>query len=319
MRPGLFLLLAWLALLSGCRKDLIHPALAVRLETGTAARLNSVLFINDTLGFACGGPRFEGADVLITTDGGASWRLQHPAGAGKELFGLCKSPDGSVWAIGFDGQTLRTDDGGKSWRFLQLRYEVYKAMAFTDAGHFIAVGGISFERGDVMYADTTGGIAAHDSLGYELSDIVLRPDGTGWRCGYGAMQHTANGGRSWEWQALKNDNYTALDVHSSLVAFTCGGQGSICATHNGGATWQTLRNGNNLTHPGYRLQDLLFTDEQHGYAVGEEGVVIYSDDGGQHWSELERFTKANLHGIARGPAGSLYMCGEGGELWRIKL
>jgi hypothetical protein len=160
-------------------------------------------------------------------------------------------------------------------------------------------------------------VLAHDSLGYELNDIVLLPGGQGWRCGYGVMQRTGDAGRSWQWQSPHNDNYKALDVHSGQVAYACGGEGSICATQDGGRSWTTLRNGNDLTHPKYRLQDLLFLDALRGYAVGEDGVVIYSDDGGHHWSELERFTTAHLYGISRGPDGALFVCGDGGELWRI--
>ena len=131
------------------------------------------------------------------------------------------------------------------------------------------------------------------------------------------MQRTDDGGKTWQWQSPRNDNYKALDVHSAQVAYACGGEGSIVATSDGGQSWTALRNGNDLTKPKYRLQDLLFLDAQHGYAVGEDGIMIFTDDGGQHWSELERFTSAHLYGIARGPQGALFVCGDGGELWRV--
>lgn len=318
LRPfGASLLLAFI-LLSSCRKDLIRYNAAVRIDTHTSNRLNSVLFINDTLGFCCGGDRFSESDILVTRDGGTSWSLYSSQDAQKEMFGIRQAPDGSVYFIGFDGKLLRTANGGQSWEFHQLRYDAYKSLAFQDAAHAQVVGGISFETGAVIDIDTDGNVLSYDSLGYELNDIALLPDGHGWRCGYGVMQRTSNGGKSWDWQTLRNDNFMALDVHSALVAYTCGAEGSICATHDGGNTWETLRNGNDLTHPKYRLQDILFTDAQHGYAVGENGVMIYTDDAGHHWSELERFTTVHLHGIARTPQGELFVCGEGGEMWRIK-
>lgn len=304
--------------LSSCRKDLIHYQSVAHIYTETGNRLNRILFVNDTLGFVCGGDRFNASDILITRDGGGSWWHYSAPAANKELFGIAQSPDGSVYFIGFDGNMLRTPDGGRTWRHFQLRYEAYKALAFSDAAHMQVVGGVSFERGDAMYVDTTGSILAYDSLGYELNDISLLSNGAGWRCGYGVMQRTDDAGKTWQWQGLRNDNYTSLDVHDAQTAYACGAEGSICVTRDG-RTWQTLRNGNDLTYPKYRLQDLLFTDDQHGYAVGEKGVVIYTDDAGQHWSELKRFTEANLHGIARGPNGVFFVCGEGGALWEIRF
>ena len=33
-----------------------------------------------------------------------------------------------------------------------------------------------------------------------------------------------------------------------------------------------------------RLCDVWFVDPQHGWAVGDQGVILHTDDGGQHWS-----------------------------------
>ena len=33
-----------------------------------------------------------------------------------------------------------------------------------------------------------------------------------------------------------------------------------------------------------RLGDVWFVDPQHGWAVGDFGVILCTDDGGQHWS-----------------------------------
>jgi photosystem II stability/assembly factor-like uncharacterized protein len=190
-------------------------------------------------------------------------------------------------------------------------------LAFSDASHIQAVGGVSFERGDALYLDTAGNISSHDSLGYELNDIVLLSNGSGWRCGYGAMQRTTDGGKTWEWQELRNDNFMALEVRGPLEAYTCGSEGSICVTKDGGQHWETLRNGNDLRKPKYRLKDIVFVDGQRGYAVGEQGVVIYTNDAGAHWSELERFTEAHLYSLTVAPDQALIIAGDNGELWRV--
>jgi photosystem II stability/assembly factor-like uncharacterized protein len=317
IRP-LLLLVSVLFFIS-CKKDLIRPAGIIRIDSHTANRLNSILFINDSVGFVAGGSRFDEANILITKDGGYTWRLYVPPNTNKELFGVIRSPAGAVYIIGFDGNLLRSYDEGETWLHEQLRYESYKALAFADAEHALCAGGISFLRGDALWIDSAGHVTAHDSLGYELNDIALLPGGAGFRCGYGVMQYTTDGGKTWQWTELRNDNYTALDVHSATIAFACGGEGSIVVTRNGGRDWETLRNGNDLRLPKYRLRDLVFIDGTRGYAAGEEGKVIYTDDAGRHWSELEPFTDENLHGIALCPDGDLLVCGEGGALWRIRV
>lgn len=302
---------------AGCRKDLIQAKQVQRIATQTTNRLNDILFVNDSLGLCVGGSRFYEADILRTTDGGATWQLYISKDAKKELFGLCASPLGVIYCIGFEGNLLRSYDQGVTWLYRQLRYEAYKSIAFQDATHAQCVGGISFYRGDALGIDSNGNVLQHDSLGYELNDIKILPSGIGYRCGYGAIQYTNDHGVSWHWAKLNNDNFTALTITGPQTAFACGGEGSIAQTIDGGHSWRILRNGNDITHKKYRLQDLLFLNDQEGYAVGEKGAVIFTDDGGRHWSELENFTKSNLHSIAQAGHGYLFVCGENGELWKI--
>jgi photosystem II stability/assembly factor-like uncharacterized protein len=51
--------------------------------------------------------------------------------------------------------------------------------------------------------------------------------------------------------------------------------------------------------------------------VGEKGLVIYTDDGGEHWSEYDSFTKENLRFISVCPDGKLIVGGEAGALFRL--
>lgn len=317
MRPFL-LLLTSILLFSSCKKDQLHVQKVTQMETGTHNRLNRIQFINDSLCIVVGGSRFLESDILVSRDGAHSWALSHSLEAPKELFGICQRPGGGIYLIGFDGHMLRSEDEAHNWTHFQLRFEAYKTLAFSDSEHALCIGGVSFERGDAMWIDPNGNVLSHDTTDFELNDLVLLPEGDGLRCGYGVMQYTNDGGKTWNWTELRKDNYKALDVHNSLLAYVCGGEGSVCVTRNGGKDWETLRNGNNLTLPKYRLWDLLFIDEQHGYAVGEKGAVIYTDDAGEHWSEMEPFTSEHLYGIAKCPDGALLICGGNGGLWRVE-
>jgi photosystem II stability/assembly factor-like uncharacterized protein len=79
-----------------------------------------------------------------------------------------------------------------------------------------------------------------------------------------------------------------------------------------------MRNGNDLTRPHYSLHDILFTNRYRGFAVGEGGALIYTDDGGHHWMEYERFTDVTLRSMYLAKDGSLLICGDNGSLYRVR-
>jgi len=65
------------------------------------------------------------------------------------------------------------------------------------------------------------------------------------------------------------------------------------------------------------LIDLHFRDGTHGVAVGEDGTVILSSDGGQTWSLPTGTspTGADLHGVSFGDAEHGIAVGIGGAVW----
>jgi len=299
-----------------CSKDLLHWQLTQKLDTHTTHRLNKILFVNDTLGFAVGGERFQDADILTTHDGGNTWSYQTFPQSGKGIYGITKAPSGIVYTVGFDGKMLYTADGN-NWQFHQLRYDPCNGIAFATATKAIVVCGVSFEIGSRQHIDSAGNVTKYDSLNYQMNDVCMADAQTGYIAGYGIVQKTVNGGDSWDFMDVNNDNFTAIDCHTPQKLWICGAQGSIYKTTDG-QHWERLRNGNDLTLPRYHLNDILFTDDIHGYAVGENGLVIYTDDGGQHWMEFDRFTDAILRCIVKGPDGNLFTCGDNGSLYRLE-
>lgn len=319
MRQLSSFLIPALLLFASCKKDLLHWQQATQLQSGTTMRLNEIAFAGDTLAFICGGDRFHKAVILRSADGGHHWTAEDHPEAGKALYGVTVTGNGDIYICGMDGRLLRSTDAGNNWQFRQLfRFDPYKKLVFFNANRGIMVGGISFGNGMRLHINAAGDILQWDSLGYELNDIAAVDARTGYCSGYGIFQKTTDSGHTWETLNLRGDNFNAIDAHSADEVYTCGYQGSIFKTTDGGGSWQQLRDGNDLTKPGYRLLDILFTDAQHGYAVGENGLVIYSDDGGEHWMEFDRFTSVHLRCIVRCPDGDLMVCGDEGNIWRLR-
>ena len=46
-----------------------------------------------------------------------------------------------------------------------------------------------------------------------------------------------------------------------------------------------------------RLCDVSFVDPQHGWAVGDYGVILHTDDGGRHWSPQASGVKCTLNSV----------------------
>ena len=64
-----------------------------------------------------------------------------------------------------------------------------------------------------------------------------------------------------------------------------------------------------------RLCDVAFVDPQHGWAVGDHGVILHTDDGGQHWSPQASGVTCTLS-----PSVSLMPAAAGPRAaWRIPI
>jgi photosystem II stability/assembly factor-like uncharacterized protein len=311
--------LCFLVILTGCRKDLLHFQAVEKLETHTSTdRFNKIYFLNDSVGFVVGGQRFNNSTILTTRDGGKTWSYQNIPDAPKALYGITASPSGRIYAIGFDGKLISSDNQGQDWLYRQLWYLPYRDVAFATDTRGIAVGGVSFNAGVRNTIDSAGNMTPWDSTGYEMNDIEMVDGRTGYISGSGVVLKTTDSGHTWQLQNIKNDHFTAIHAYGLYEAWTCGANGSIFHTIDGGEHWEQMRNGNDITRPHCRLQDIGFTDPLNGYAVGEDGLLIYTDDGGHHWMEYDRFTTSHLRCIVAHTNRTLFVCGDDGTLFSVQ-
>lgn len=74
------------------------------------------------------------------------------------------------------------------------------------------------------------------------------------------------------------------------------------------------------------LNGLTRVDEYTAWAVGDEGEILYTTDGGAHWVRQDVVTKAALyavsfsnaqHGVAAGAAGTMLETDDGGAHWHL--
>jgi photosystem II stability/assembly factor-like uncharacterized protein len=231
--------------------------------------------------------------------------------------GLGVSPQGKMYLCGVDGTILHSRDTGKSWQTGRIGdWLVYVGASFPAEDTGVFVSSVLQRQGTITQVDSNFNIITEDTYQFGLNDVYMVSPSTGYVIGYGAVLKTTDYRRSWVFQNVKGDNFTAMDIHGEEI-WMCGANGGIYHTTDGGGHWQNYRNGNNLSLPHYFLRCIAFKDNQNGWAAGDEGRLIYTDDGGHHWMEYERFTTENLRSMAICPNGDLILVGDNGSLFRL--
>lgn len=308
-----------LTIAGGCKKNKIEPASVEKIETGTTARLNRVQFVNDSVCIAVGGERFFTAEMVSSYDGGNTWvRTLHPI-AGKGLYGMATSGN-NVFACGVDGKLIWSKDSGKSWGLHQMNYwRFFNSMAVAGAGVRIMVATDGQNSGTLFRIDSTYNIIDTAYLSFGLNDIAMPSSTTGYLTGFGAVLKTTDGGATWNYLDVKNDNFMSVHCLNQNELWVVGYRGTIFHTTDGGANWDKLRNGNQLVQKNHLMLDVLFKDASTGWICGEEGLLLQTTNGGKDWKQVDKFTDYALRDMAYTPDGHLIVVGDNGTMYKVYL
>lgn len=154
------------------------------------ARLNDVTFIDDQRGWIAG----EFGLVLVTTDGGQTWKRQRAA-AGKLLFGILALDDTHLVAYGAEGTLMQTIDGGERWEAIEIDTPAH-LFAACRQGDGLALAG---QDGLVFHRAATGAIDDRRTGRYVwLNDVLFLGAKTGFAAGgRGHLLMTEDGGATW--------------------------------------------------------------------------------------------------------------------------
>lgn len=275
---------------------LVLLSLGVSVASGAPApgtdrlkdNLYGVKFIDQNQGWTVG----AFGTVYRTSDGGKSWQPQ-VSHTTELLFDVDFIDPKTGWVVGRSGTILHTTDGGETW---------VKQNAGTDK-HLFAVdfvdGQFGVAAGDWgVIVSTSDGGQTWNSHALEndviLNDVAMIDRSRGFIVGeVGTVLKTEDGGATW--QPLDSGVQKTLFGVSFADAsngWAVGIDAIILQTADGGATWER-RNGSvevrELEQVGF-AQALdnpslysVAVSGNHGFAAGEIGAVITSEDGGRTW------------------------------------
>ncbi|HBS79537.1 MAG: hypothetical protein CMK99_11190 [Pseudomonas sp.] len=135
-------------------------------------------------------------------------------------------------------------------------------------------------------------------------------------------QNPAEPGVRYAIESQKAATSLLLDIaHAGKRLVAAGDRGHILYSDDGGSSWTQAK-----VPTRQLLTAVYFADEQHGWAVGHDALILGTTDGGQTWTQqyenregevplLDVWFENAQHGFATGAYGVLLETTDGGENW----
>jgi len=252
-------------------------------------------FVNRNIGYCVS----RNGPVYKTTNGGQNWIEQNiPGGVEWKQVFFIDSVNG--FTIGYNTQPygailLKTSNGGLNWNIIYNEtYVIPYSIFFTN----VNTGYSSFVAGQYpsayfhIYKTTNGGnsytsVYTWDDAAYsKLMTLYFINENTGFAGGYKNHSHatimkTINSGLGWNLKLDISGLISSIHFPSSNIGFAVGrvgnpgSSGLIVKTTNGGDNWIVLVNDSLV-----ECNSVYFTDNNTGYAVGINGCIYKTTNGG---------------------------------------
>ena len=295
--------------------------------------INQIYFSNQNIGYAIGSRR-SGPFVLKSIDTGDSWKFFMLSYLFLNVYFLDKDTGfaSGGYAFGSHGPSIlgdifKTDDGGKTWSLSSETSDFVWGCFFVDelTGYAIDCGNDGAIYKTVNRGNNWNKIynTENDSIRFYGIDLFFFDENFGWSVGIGCWPEdtcgafilgTTDGGDTWNpiWRYANTDEYfyRLNSIHViNTTAWTVGESG-LMVKYTDQDSWQPQPAITDLP-----LQDVFFTDEQHGWITGGylndqdlQSVLFKTSNGGQTWNETrfdeylinDMYFADSLHGWAVG-------------------
>lgn len=252
--------------------------------SGVSSPLYAIDCISESKAVAAG----ENGVILSTADRGNHWRKATGEGTGA-YYGMAMVDQNTGFAVGGSGGAgtiVGTVDGGVTWLSVATPECAVRDLAMQSETHGCAV---DQEGNALVTADgwhTYEGYATGSTR--ELVSVSFGSRTTGFAVNQvGDIYKTVDGGRSWS-HVLAGSHQLKFSISavSENICFAAGtesmdGGGGIFRTTDGGRSWEMLQGG--LSGPWY--YGIHFVNDNVGFAVGDNDIVLSTANGGQGWRE----------------------------------
>ncbi len=266
----------------------------------SAVPIEKVFFLDESKGWAVG----NSGNIMHTQDGGLTWSQQFYGGT-ELLNSVTFTTPLTGYIVGANETYLRTIDGGSTWTIpappsgsLNHLYDIQ----FADEQNGWIYGyseSLRTTDGGNTWTPMTG-------LPVTVSDMDFVNASDGWVVGSSAIYfgYTHDGGITWTAITTPTPVYK-LYAHTFEKVTIVGGDGSIHQTNDAGVTWIER-----LPASSINIIDISFSTSNPyvGTAVGYQGLILETVDGGETWSNNTTYTE-DFYNVQMVSGNVGYICG----------
>lgn len=239
----------------------------------------------------------ESKELYVSNDGGKSWNIvMLPKGVMHRMTFL---DDTNGWVVG-SGYVLHTKDDGQTWEQISKPTN-YDLSEITFVNSKVGYVGGGAERGCQIFRTSDGGKTW--SKVYEnfeegiIFDLVALDEKTAIAAiNDSFLLRTEDSGKTWQTIKLKTQGASGLTVTSEGNVWVVGRNGSFYYSTDSG---RTLQRPSNLSQNimAQNWDSIAFVDAKRGVAVGNNGAMMVTQDGGMTWKEIETGVTDNLGNV----------------------
>lgn len=266
----------------------------------------------------------EFKSIILTTDGGTTWKRQE-SGIKSSFYSLhAFSPDTliAVGAFGRIEDILIREGDLKTITTSSIGVNDLFDVSFADRNNGAIVG----EHGTILYSSsgTYPWTPRESGVTEDLFGVSCPEENYVVAVGRnGTILRSADGGLNW----TKQTSNTAASLFSVCfvdknTGTAVGDNGTLLKTLDGGVNWSVQDIGTKV-----KLNRVVFANKSKGIIVGNSGIILITSDGGQKWTYANSKTQNDFYGacftdeshiIAVGAEGVVQSTTDGGANWDLQ-
>jgi len=259
----------------------------VTTQLGSNLALFDVFFLNASIGWVIS---HEGY-LFKTTNGGLNWDT---LSTGYSQTNNISFINENIGFISGTNKVLKTTDGGNTWSYkflLNLGHFWNNGMFITNENSGFVIG----ESG-VIYHTTNGGdiwLTQHLNEFNDLHCVEAINYNDAISVGKnGTILKTENNGRNWiSLISPVYHNLNSVQLLPGLILYAVGDSGSVIRSYNA-KDWTIIPTPTNKN-----LNDLFFFDIFRGIVIGNQGMILKTDNGGTSWQNISTGISGNFKKI----------------------